>query len=358
MFILSQIFSSKIPHAKKSKIVAMVNEKNESSSKVPPASTVPPVPQVTPAPQVNNIMLHTTIKVRDLEDFSPQADEPEEWLRRFEKQLETERITRPEEKFEQFLKYTTGGVREFAKHVYPQLRTAKPEEIKEDKWKALSEAQQGVQAVIDWEEFKKLLMKDIVYLSGRPTIEQDIVLNPGDDSMEWFYRRLKQIKRNRPNASHFEIEQKMFSCLPKEMQFLVAPSQDEASLRHNILIGHRRYLDKFAANSKIMLISKLLDKIETSPNYECSQPNHVCSVECCSTEKQDESVYKQLAQEALEVASATPDYHGVMMSRTENQNYNGPNRNSNGQNRYQNGSNRNQNFPNRNSNWQGRNPNW
>lgn len=300
-------------------------------------------------PVVKIMMNQSLLRIRDLSDFDPsQMEEVDSWFERFNAQLETEEITSDIAKFNHFLKYANGPTKAWSQ-VAKFACKEKPEDTTDATWKGYNDETKEEKGVFNWKIFQKKLKEDLPYLTGRPTIDAEIVYKPNMDIMEFFYARLAQIKRERPKIKHYTLEQLMTRSLPADLKMFINPSMTEKELRHNFLVGHERYLEHYTS-PRVMVVKSIIDGINKltlkKKNPRCIEEKHKCEEDC---EKGDcvpdhKRIYPMLEQIEREMskpeASAPPEY-----SEDSNMMYVNSNRNNNYRSNYR--SNFNQNQPRR-----------
>lgn len=275
--------------------------------------------------------------MRDLETFDPtNREEAEEWLQRFDSQIENEEIKGPFGEFDYFLKYTTSPIRAYAKSIKDGCC---------DTIKGTPPA--GDSLKFNWERFKAKLLEEIFYISGRSSGGTDVVYSPDGDLMEFFYRKVMQLKARNPKISNFEIEQGIRQALPADMRMFIAPAQNEEQLRHNLKLGYENYIaSALGSPQSVMVVNRLVDNLESRiKNLAITGKNAGEKVICAETSesREDEKSNKlypdieKLKDINLNPSSGTapPQYQDVMMVGKESE--------QTSQNRYDNGNYRNNN---------------
>lgn len=196
--------------------------------------------------------------VRDLETFDPtNREDAEEWLQRFDSEIENEDIKGIFGKFDYFLKYTTSPIRAYAKSIKDVCTDRIPGDS--SKKPPVSE-----KVIFNWETFKGKMLEEIFYISCRSAGRTDVVYSPDGDILEFFYRKVMQLKARNPKISNFEIEQGVRQALPADLRVFIAPAQDEKQLRHNLKLGYENYIaSSLGTPQSVMVVNSPVDVLES-----------------------------------------------------------------------------------------------
>lgn len=227
--------------------------------------------------------------------------------------METDDIKGDFGEFDQFLKYTTGPIRAYAKSIKAECMKNIP---------AVTDGSNKTPArdVFDWDAFKTKLLGDIAYISGRSTAGSDVTFTPESDPMEFLYRKVQQLKTQNPRISDFEIEREVRKALPADLRMFVAPALDFKGLRHNLKIGYENYIaSALGSPQSVMVVNRLVDNLESRiKKMAISGKEAGEKIICPVEEPKSDKIYPNLDDlKESAIPSAPPQYQEVMVVQND-----------------------------------------